>query len=763
MEWKKTLSRGLLGFHLLMLVAVLGGAGLTIYSLRLADYHRTEDARVLKLGQLLKELKENEPFERVAKHLARAQADKAHERMQELSRQIAELEGLLETKASAELRESLRSFSQHIGQASGISNPEDALRLLSRKANDLHAFARARGYKTVTTVSEGIKQRLAGLSARNVGESAQVGFISSELKKLDAVVTRSTLSEAEKKELLARFNSLRQELALLGGLTTQARSMQGTVTRASEALVEWLDSIEARAQDVRELKLRKQARLVTLLAGFTALLVFCWLGISGFFRWVSLRISRDVESEVRNVIKNGVMADERFRFDHYSAETRDEIVHLLDQLKVKLNLGSLLHEGMPFAGCMFDQDLRLSWFNNLFLEQFYLSEEEARSEDFNWHQLRRAFGIDHDPIEAAATEKIAGIYPVRIRQDEFTPAQPYEMYVTPLMVNREERVMLFFYPLVSAKDAIREQVTLARDVILRFFELWEKDELSDDELRLLRHDFEANELGTFFNFLISFQRALAAEKAEYIKTVSGLERSQLRLQEALGKIREHELKHRETIRGEVTQLHRLKASFLTTIERCETLQGLGKSLLQQYDEVRNDAQRLQQQSAGVLKTGRETTELLKQFAGIKLDLKNARFELLEVRGRLLAIHQSLKSGNLYQPQAEEKLPRLEEEFNRFERALQQLDRKTTASDILVSKLQMMHETHDVPQTQFSFQATQRDREIEELLQDSQRLLSSEEGKMLEAFQRLDELIQEDSDRQQEIAATSAVPTAAPLS
>ncbi len=61
--------------------------------------------------------------------------------------------------------------------------------------------------------------------------------------------------------------------------------------------------------------------------------------------------------------------------DHYSNDTREVIVRLLDELKIKLNLGTLLHEGLPFAGCMIDYNFKLTWYNNLFLAKIKLIQE----------------------------------------------------------------------------------------------------------------------------------------------------------------------------------------------------------------------------------------------------------------------------------------------------------------------------------------------------------------------------------------------------
>src|SRR5690606_25201273 len=116
--------------------------------------------------------------------------------------------------------------------------------------------------------------------------------------------------------------------------------------------------------------------------------------------------------------------------------------------------------------------------------------EDVRSDAFSWVYLRDIFNLDADPVYEALAHRIAGIYPVKIKQDEYTPMQPYEMYVTPITVNREDRVMVFFYPLVAVKDAINEQVELARQCIKKFAQSWSEDSLGEIELKVFNKDFK---------------------------------------------------------------------------------------------------------------------------------------------------------------------------------------------------------------------------------------------------------------------------------
>src|SRR5690606_12110733 len=155
-------------------------------------------------------------------------------------------------------------------------------------------------------------------------------------------------------------------------LNTYSSDLKKYITKGSIALTQWVLDAETRKDDMQGLINRKQNQLLVSLSSVVSLLVLSWIAFAYISRKQKNKIGDQVELEVKNVIEKGIIADQRFMMDHYSDSTRNDIVKLLDELKVRLNLGTMLHEGLPFSGCLVDNNFKLTWFNNLFLEQFYL-------------------------------------------------------------------------------------------------------------------------------------------------------------------------------------------------------------------------------------------------------------------------------------------------------------------------------------------------------------------------------------------------------
>ncbi len=744
MDWIKTFNRGQWIIHSVFLIALLFGVSSTIFALRVMSLQNTEEERITKMKALLSFFKTDDSFDKVGKYLSWADTEKAQTKLRDLSRKIAQIEELLEVKASPDLARTMKNFNGLIGNNASMSSPVDALKVLKQKINSLSSMAKSKGYKNIGIISARINDRLEQLNQKNVGGSVQVSYIKSDLKRLTQLVNSSTLDDGEKKAIVARFSSMENEVDLLSSLNSQSRNMKTVIKDATLSLGQWTLDLDKKTTDMSDMQVRKQNQLVILLAGMVGFLVISWMGLAYLFRWQKQNISLNVESEVKTVIEKGIMADQRFFMDHYSEATRNDIVHLLDELKVKLNLGSMLHEGMPFAGCMIDSHFKLSWFNHLFLEQFYLSEEEVRSDSFNWDYLREYLNLDEDPVYEAMVNKIAGIYPVKVKQDELTPMQPYEMYVTPITVNREEKIMVFFYPLVAVKEAIAEQVNMARDTLSRFVTLWNEEKLDEDELRLLEKDFSTNDLYDLHQTLAELYQRLVSEKEEYVSMIRQLEKDKSELEYNVSEWERTDSVKKEVIRDELKVLHEMRDTFLQSVDRSESIMNINRTILQQNDDLKNDGAKLLQAGQESARRDREVQEILGHLDSIKGDYKKLKFELLEVKTRLISINNSLFSQLPVLDEGQQKLAnRYKDELARLDLNVTVLDKKLSQLDVLLAKLNMMSSPNPVQQTTIQFQTTQKDHEVREALMQIQRSATNEQKKIVDSFRSLHSLMRKD--------------------
>jgi hypothetical protein len=744
MDWKKTFNLGQWAIHGIMAFMAIATLGSMLFALRMNHLQSTEEERALKTNTLVQHLKNDQSFEKIGKYLSWADNTKAQDKIRELSQRIAETEELLDLKADESLRQNLKLFNQLLNTSSGMSSPGDALKVLGNKVNSLADVAKSHKYKNVSIIAERMQERLEQLTPKNVGHSVQVSYLKSDVKRLEQLISSAALNEGEKRALLDRFISMGNEIDLLGSLTNQSKNLKEQTAKASGNLATWSLLAEKKAKDLQGAKFQKQNQLVMMLAGVVAFIAIAWMGLAYLFRWQKNKIGQQVEMEVKGVIEKGIIGDQRFMVDHYSDLTREDIIKLLDDLKVKLNLGSMLHEGLPFAGCMLDSTFKLTWYNQLLQEQFYLSTEEINSDAFNWDFLRDYLNLDEDPVYEAMVNKIAGIYPVKIKQDEMTPMQPYEMYVTPITINREDRVMVFFYPLISAKEAIQEQVNVSRTTIGRFITLWNEDKLDEDELKFLEKDFSNSDLSPLYTELSQVYKRTTAEKDECLHIIRNLEKDRENLENEIMSWEDSEVKKRDIIKQEFRLANELRDTFITSIEKGEALVHINRSIMQQNDDLRTEAMKLQGMNQVTLKKNKETQDILGQLESVKGDYKKLKLELLDVKTRLVSINNSLFGQLPPLDEAQQRLAsRYKDELARLDFNVVTLDKKLSQLDVILGRLQMMNDKAPTEQPMLNFQTSQKDHELKEALLEIQKVIGQSETKIVESFKNLHALMRQD--------------------
>jgi hypothetical protein len=320
-------------------------------------------------------------------------------------------------------------------------------------------------------------------------------------------------------------------------------------------------------------------------------------------------------------------------------------------------------------------------------------------------------------------------------------------------------VMVFFYPLVSVKDAIHEQVNLSREVIRRFVDLWNTEALDEDELSLLEKDFATNNLEDSFEDLRDLHHRISMEKHEYLRTIQMIENENSHFRTALDEIGKSEEVKKEIIRKEMGISNDIRTSLITVLDKCESLTMINKGILQQNDELRNEAMRIQEKGEEGIKRVREVMDIVSQIDGLRADYKKLKFELMENKARLISMNNSLFSQLPPLDENQQKLAiRYKDELARLDVSVSFLEKKLGTLDVLVGKMNMMNDAKATEQIQFNFQTTQKDHALKETIHELQKVFTSEEGKLVDNLQALRELIKQDlevSRRSQGLADTGS--------
>jgi hypothetical protein len=149
-------------------------------------------------------------------------------------------------------------------------------------------------------------------------------------------------------------------------------------------------------------------------------------------------------------------------------------------------------------------------------------------------------------------------------------------------------------------------------------------------------------------------------------------------------------------------------------------------------------------SQAALKRAKESGEIIHQLESMKGEYKKLKFELMEVKVKLISMNNSLLGQLPALDENQQKLAsRYKDELARLDFTVAAFDKKLMQLDVHISKLSMIHEKLPSEQTSFSFQTTQKDHEVREALIDVQKRLNIEEGRVLENFKSLFSLLRKE--------------------
>lgn len=745
MDWKKTLNRSMWTLHGFFFVMVAIGVAISLYALRLNNLQADYESRTGKVQQLVARVQSLESFEKISKSLMQGKSERAYDEFSELGKNIAELEEILGVKVSKELGLSLRNFKKFINQNSSFSDPDEALKVLRSKINALESVAKTNNFKTIQSTAEMMQKRAEAMNPTTPNGMAQLSYIESDVRKLEKIVANSSLTDGEKNGLGNRFSGMMTEIEMLKNIFQQSRDLKVHAEQGTVAVTDWVKSLSGKVKDTSAIKEEKQQQLILMMVAFVGFISIGWVMAAYLFRWQKQKVSADLEEELKGLIKKGLMEDQRFMFENYSPKTQEELVTLMDQLKVKLSLGGLLHEGLPFAGFMVDKHFKVRWWNQLFCDQLFLSDEEIASDTFNWDYIRDYLNItEGDPVYEALVNKIAGIYPVKIKSDELSPALPYEMYVSPISANREDRVMIFFYPLMSMKESIDQQVEQLKKPMVQLLEAWDKDKLTEDEKSSLAKDFKHIDEEEIYSKLINIYDRTQADRKDLLNSILDLEKENVDYYQAIKDMKSINDKRKEELKKEMRIVSDMRTTLLETVEKSDQLMNINKVVLGQNDELKGQAQQIQMKTQGVLKKHKETTEIINQLDGIKNDYKKLKFELMEIKAKLISMNNSfLASMPALDDQQSKLATRYKDELARLDFNVATLDKKLSQLDVLFSKLQVMYDRQE-EQFNFNFLTSQKDHSLRESISQLQKDFAYQEEAIVDQFKSIFELLKNDS-------------------
>lgn len=580
-----------------------------------------------------------------------------------------------------------------------ISTPKTAkvINVFENKIQKFNDYVKKNKWRTLTRMSERVIALTSGASSGQ-GLSSIVSKTMSNFNEMERITENSILSRKDKSEIKSRIVSLKIEMKMLENYLSLRGGLNQQIDSFKKSQNKWFEKIGPELS-MQKLQVERMGRYY-LMGMLGALMLTTFFYLIGLI--VSKRVNRTSQSRLEDMIED-LMNDKVLNQNLYSQEDetvtnefKAYIAQTADYVNKRMSFGTIFQEALPFSSIMLDKNLKVDWANKQFSEDWKISQEEITKDYMSWDYLNKLTNIGYDdPVLEALKHNVAGIYQIQIRPDQNSEVKPYEMFVSPVRYNNEKKIMLFFYPLISIEQTIRDQAKSILNPIEKTI-IHLKDRSFDHlDLNQLRSEYEIGGIQSMLDQFISLDETLEAEKLELAQKIGHLyeEIEDLEsIQDELLAMNAHAFSNSK---GQIDYLKDFKKGVIDLSGSSKGLNAISNNLYKELREAFSDFERKALDLKILSDSYSEVTDAAPNFDKVKDELKESKSSTLEAKSKLAhdlsdLVHFKKKISN---PDAIRKFQeiynKIANDFNQLDTNLVQLSKKIIQLEISLSKTQML--------------------------------------------------------------------------
>lgn len=580
-----------------------------------------------------------------------------------------------------------------------ISTPKTAkvLSVFKEKMGKFNDFVKENNWRTLTRMSD----RVVGL-INSVSSSQDlkptVKKIVSDFDEMEKITENSVLSRKDKSEIISRISNLKVEMNMLEKYNRLKGKLKQQMLNFKDAQLDWFENIGPELS-MQKLQVERMGRYY-LMGMLGALLLTTFFYLIGLM--VSKRVNKTSQSQLEDMIEalvneKIINQQEYDREDESVTETfKNYIAQTSDYVNKRMSFGTIFQEALPFSSIMLDKNLKVDWANKQFSEDWKITQEEITKDYMSWDYLNKLTNIGYDdPVLEALKHNVAGIYQIQVRPDQNSEVKPYEMFVSPVRYNNEKKIMLFFYPLTSIEQTIKDQAKSILNPIQKTIIHLKERTFDQVDLNQLRSEYEIGGIQNMLDPFIQLDEALEEDKKELTQKISTLyqEIEDLEsIQDELMAMNAHAFRNSK---GQIDYLKDFKKGVIDLSSTSKNLNGMGFGIYQDLKATFEDFERKALDLKTLSESYSEVIESVPNFDKVKDELKDSKTTTLEAKSKLAhdlsdLVHFKKKIAS---PEAIRKFQeiynKIAHDFNLLDTNLVQLSKKIIQLEISLSKTQML--------------------------------------------------------------------------
>lgn len=581
--------------------------------------------------------------------------------------------------------------------ASLISTPKTTkvLSVFNEKIVKFNEFVKENKWRTLTRMSDRVAARTKG---SNSNLSSTVQKVLADFTEMERITENSILTRKNKSEVRSRIGSLRIEMKMLENYNALRGGLDKQIANFKKSQKNWFENIGPELS-MQKLQVERMGRyyLMGMLGALILTTFFFLIGIV-----VSKRVNRKSQSRLEDIFEElmneKILNQNLFTQEDESVtnEFKNYVAQTADYVNKRMSFGTIFQEALPFSSIMLDKNLKVDWANKQFSEDWKISQEEVTKDYMSWDYLNKLTNIGYDdPVLEALKHNVAGIYQIQIRPDQNSEVKPYEMFVSPVRYNNEKKIMLFFYPLISIEETIRDQAKSILNPIEKTIIHLQDRTFDQLDLNQLRSEYEIGGIQSMLDQFVSLDESLEMEKGELAQKITHLYHEIEDLESIQDEILAMNAHAFRNSKGQIDYLKDFKKGVIDLSGSSKGLNGISKKLYKELREAFHDFERKALDLKILSDSYLEVTDAAPNFDKVKEELKDSKSNTLESKSKLAhdlsdLVHFKKKISN---PDAIRKFQeiynKIANDFNQLDSNLVQLSKKIIQLEISLSKTQML--------------------------------------------------------------------------
>lgn len=581
-----------------------------------------------------------------------------------------------------------------------LSYPElsNIWNILHKKILGFEKYVAQSGWKTLTRVSRRLKVKLgSNKSVRNgfynySKISALFWKLKQDINYMKGITNSSILSINDKNLILTKLKTLGAETTMLKNYIVHLKVFNNSFHNFKVSYEKWIKKIVPETA-LRRLRYERDSRNMALsvigIVGVILLGIVFGIFLSGFNGRKGIK---EIEKLIVRVVDGAVLSNNSKITKNFSPEFNSKFLKLKKYIFKRMSFGNYFQDSLPFSTLLFDSNLKLVWANKQFFSEWKL-ENYDKKDSITWDYLQKFTNLgENDPMISAVKENVAGIYQIQVRIKSNSDLIPYEMYVSPIESNGENKIMVFLYSLSSMEETLQNQAKSLVGPISRTLDSLIKSDFTKETKNLLKKDYEIADILNIFNKFEKFQEISLCQKDGLINEIERLENDLYDQIKVMADIQGCNVDENRRYKNLFNKFNSLKGEIISTVNLRQEMEQLYLNTIVTSKNLFRDKSELLDESTEIVNILEKYRQIFDKIATHRVDLKSYNSKIDESKRKILqSIDQTLhfkKSGDS-NPRIDQSLTKLKMEMNGLDIHLNELFKISQMLDVSVSKSQIM--------------------------------------------------------------------------